>query len=376
MTHHILVRYGEIGTKSEPVRRNMESRLRQRVEDRLEYEGFEYDRVGKHRGRIIVHEVEERAVEAVAEVPGVSSASPALKTDASIESLKELVEQFEVGETFGVDASTANTQMSSQDIKIELGSHIEELTGSSVDLDEPDTWIEVEVRGEDAYMFTETFRGPDGYPVGSEEPLAALISGGIDSPVAAYEVMKRGSDIVPVYFYNKPIAAEDHMLRFLSAVKKLERFNPAKKWEYFVVDMDEVNRELMKVGRGRMVLHRRIMFQVAERLAGEEGLEGLVTGESMGQKSSQTPSNLAMTTASVELPVFRPLLTSNKNQIVERAREIDTFEDSTIDSACRTLSPENPATTMTDERLDKLVEKVDEESLVETAVENAEKKEL
>lgn len=350
--------------------------MRQRVEDRLEFEELEYDRVGKHHGRIIVHDVEESAAEHIAELPGVSSVSPSLKTDASIEALEELVEKFEIGDTFGVDASTANTQMSSQELERELGAHVEELTGASVDLDSPDTWVKVEVRNREAYMFTKTLRGPDGYPVGSESGLAALISGGIDSPVAAHEAMKRGSDITPVYFYNKPIAAEDHLLRFLSAVNELERFHPAKKWEYFVVDMEEVNRELMKVGRGRMVLHRRIMFQVAEKIAEKEGLEGIVTGESMAQKSSQTPSNLSRTSSAVEKPVHRPLLTSNKNEIVEKAKDIGTFEDSTIDSACRTLSPENPATSMTDEKLEELVEKVDEAQLVETALENSERHEL
>ncbi|MFB6292150.1 MAG: tRNA sulfurtransferase [Candidatus Nanohaloarchaea archaeon] len=372
---HALVRYGEIGTKSSPVRGQMVKVLRQRVEDRLLYDGIEFETVSRDSGRVVIETGEaEKAAGAAAELPGVASASPALKTSADIEDIKEASEEFDYGETFGVETRRAGEHgFSSRDVNEEVGSHVEDLTGAAVDLDDPDTLLGIEVRLGDAYLFTERFQGPDGYPVGSQEPVAALISGGIDSPVAAYEVMTRGSDIVPVYFYNRPVAAEDHRLRFEASVKKLKRFHPGKNWEAFVVDMDAVNEELMEMGRGRMVLHRIVLFRVAEELAWKEGLEGIVTGESLGQKSSQTPVNLALTSGEVSKPVFRPLLTWSKNEIVESAKEVESFEEAKIASACSTMAPDNPATSLTEEKFAGLRQEVDIERLVDVALENAEK---
>lgn len=374
----VLVRYGDIGTKSEPVRGNMISVLRQRVQDRLKHEELEFETVSRKRGRIIVEtEQAEEAAEIVAEVPGVASSSPAVVTEPELQSINEASEGFEIGETFGVVANRSGQhEFDSRDVQIELGSFIEEKTGAAVDLDNPDTQVEVDLRDDEAYVFTQRFEGSNGLPVGVSEPLAALVSGGIDSPVAAHEVMTRGCDITPIYFYNKPIAAEDHLLRLTSVLKKLERFHSSKKWEFYVVDMEEVNQELMKVERGRMLIHRKIMFKVSEKIAEKEGLSGLVTGEAIGQKSSQTPSNLELTTSAVNKPIFRPLVTSKKDSIAERARAINTFEEAAIDSACSTMAPDNPATSMDEEDLKKLEKKVDIEELVQKAFESAEKREL
>lgn len=372
------MRYGEIGTKSDFVRDQMHAVLRQRVEDRLEYEGIDYGTVSKKPGRVIVSETgAEKAAKAVSELPGVASASPAVKTEATIDSIKEASELFEYGESFGVDARrTGVHDFSSRDIGVEVGAYIEGFSGASVDLDDPETSLGVEVRNDDAYVFTERIEGPDGLPVGTQGSLLALISGGIDSPVAAYEVMKRGSDVTPIYFYNRPVAAEDHWLRFKSAVGRLKRFHPSKKWEVYKVDMGPVNRRLMEVDRGRMVLHRMIMFSVAEKIAESDGLKGIVTGESMGQKSSQTVSNLSITSASIQKPVFRPLSTWNKNDIIYKAKEIGTFEDAKIASACSTIAPDSPATSLKKDDSVSLKHELSFHALVEEALSNAEKIDL
>ncbi len=372
---HVLVRYSDIGTKSRYVRHQMTAVLRQRVEDRLEYEDISYGRVSREPGRVVA-ETEEavRTAEVVAEVPGVASTSPVFRTEPDIDALKQASQEFDFGDSFGVDARRAGEHsFTSKDVEEEVGAAVEEAEEIPVDLDDPDTWLGIEVRFEDAYLYTDTFDGPGGLPVGTQESLAALISGGIDSPVAAYQVMKRGCDILPVYFYNRPIAAEDHWLRFGASVEKLRRFHPSKEWRAYRVDMEDVNAELLEVGRGRMLLHRIVMFRVAEKIAEKEGLKGVVTGEAIGQKSSQTPSNLAATSSEVDIPVFRPLLTWNKQEIVETARQIGTYEDASIASACSTMAPENPATEMNEENLEELQSEVDIERLVELGWESAEK---
>lgn len=374
----MLVRYGDIGTKSEPVRSNMVSVLRQRIQDRLEYEELEFEKVKHQNARIIVLTEDYKAVaRAVSEIPGVASCSPAVVTGPDLDSIKSASRIFEVGETFGVEANRSGQHdFDTRDICIELGSFTEEKTGSSVDLDNPDTWLEVDLREDEAYVFTRRYEGPDGLPVGSSGSLAALVSGGIDSPVAAHEIMTRGCDIMPVYFYNKPIAAEDHLLRLVSVLKKLERFHPSKKWHFYVVDMEEINQELMKIERGRMLIHRKIMFKISEMIVQKEGLSGLVTGEAIGQKSSQTPSNLELTSSAIEKPVFRPLVSSEKSSIVKRARQINTFEEASIDSACSTMAPESPATSIRPEELAKIEQSIKIEDLVKKAFESAEKRQL
>jgi|AntDeeMetagen134_2_1112570.scaffolds.fasta_scaffold01392_8 thiamine biosynthesis protein ThiI len=376
--NRVLVRYGDIGTKSEPVRSNMVSVLRQRIQDRLEYEELEFEKVKHQNARIIVLTEDYKAVaRAVSEIPGVASCSPAVVTGPDLDSIKSASRIFEVGETFGVEANRSGQHdFDTRDICIELGSFTEEKTGSSVDLDNPDTWLEVDLREDEAYVFTRRYEGPDGLPVGSSGSLAALVSGGIDSPVAAHEIMTRGCDIMPVYFYNKPIAAEDHLLRLVSVLKKLERFHPSKKWHFYVVDMEEINQELMKIERGRMLIHRKIMFKISEMIVQKEGLSGLVTGEAIGQKSSQTPSNLELTSSAIEKPVFRPLVSSEKSSIVKRARQINTFEEASIDSACSTMAPESPATSIRPEELAKIEQSIKIEDLVKKAFESAEKRQL
>ncbi len=372
---NLLVRYSDIGTKSRYVRNQMTAVLRQRVEDRLEYEDIDYEKVSGGHGRIIVESGKTmEAAEVLSEVPGVASASPAVKTDAAMDAIKKASLEFDYGGSFGVDARRAGEHpFSSKDVEEEVGAVVEESEEIEVDLDDPDTWLGVEVRFGDAYLYTDTFEGPGGLPVGTQGRLTALISGGIDSPVAAYQVMKRGCDVLPVYFYNRPIAAEDHWLRFRAGVEKLRRFHPSKTWEVYRVDMEEVNNELMEVERGRMLLHRIAMFRVAGRIAESEGLPGIVTGEAIGQKSSQTPSNLAATSSEVDRPVFRPLLEWNKQEIVEKAKQIGTYEDASIASACSTMAPDNPATEMKPEDLGELKRKVAIDRLVEQAWDSAEK---
>ena len=183
---------------------------------------------------------------------------------------------------------------SGSELEEELGSLLlEENNDLSVDLDDPDVWVNVEIRENEAFIFVTTIEGVDGLPVGSQDELGMCLSGGIDSPVAAFLTMKRGSDIHPIYFYNKPLSAEDHKLRLEKVIRELKKFHPGKDWSYTIVDFEEINDILLnQVDRGRMVIHRVLMFKVAEKICKQRGLDGFVTGESVGQKSTQTISNL------------------------------------------------------------------------------------
>jgi thiamine biosynthesis protein ThiI len=376
MMDHVLVRYGEIGTKSREVRRRMLRLLNQRLRERLAFEDMEAT-VQPIHGRLVVETGTEAdgVAAALGELPGVVSTSPAIHTEPVIDAIKEATDDLDVGETFGMNANVVgDREFSSEDVNRNVGAHVENQTGSAVDLDDPDTWIEVDVRKEAAYVFTDRYDGPGGFPVGSQDSLGALISGGIDSPVAAHAVMTRGADVVPIYFYNRPIAAGDHLLRFEESLDTLRRFHPGKKWYYYCVDMEDINEALMAVKGGRMILHRIIMFRVADQLAGRDGLAGIVTGESLGQKSTQTAANLEVTSRAIDCPLYRPLLTEPKESITQRAKEVGTFETATVDSACRSLAPDSPAPEIERERLESLQRQVDIDDLVEQAIETTEKR--
>ena len=367
------MRYAEIGTKSRGVQLEMLARLRDRVAERLAATDLDGD-VTLLRGRVLVEtSTPDRGAQAVAPLPGVAATSPATRTDPDVAAIAAAATAVDVGESFGVDANTGgDVGVSSQRVNEAVGARIEAATGATVDLDDPDTLVEVDVREAGAFVFTTRYQGPGGFPVGSQAPLAALISGGIDSPVAAYEAMTRGSEVVPVYAYNRPYAAGDHLARFETVLDRLSRFHPAGDWGYYRIDMAPVNEALADVDTGRMLLHRAVLLGAAAHVAETADLAGVVTGESIGQKSSQTAANLAVTSAVVDCPVHRPLLTRTKAAITERARAIDTFEVATVDSACRTIAPENPAVALSQDRFDELADAVGLGELTAAAIEGTE----
>ncbi|MFO7794066.1 MAG: THUMP domain-containing protein [Candidatus Nanohaloarchaea archaeon] len=330
----VLVRYSEISKKKGKTRQQLVQALRQRIQDKLDFEKVSYHKVSERPGRIFIFNTSREAAESIKLLPGVKSCSPAKKVEAEINTIEQNLPKVEG--SFGVRVNTRDTDFSSPELERKFGSIIQEKSGAEVDLENPDTWVKIEISKDQAHIYTETLKGPGGLPAATQGRFMALISGGIDSPVAAYQMMKRGTDITPIYFYNRPYSAEDHLMRFEKAVQKLREVNPSKKWKYYVVDMMEANQALEKVDSGRMILHRRLMFEVADKLRKKKGLDGIVTGESISQKSSQTPQNLA--TTSQGLNIFRPLLTWEKDEITEKAREIGTFQYSKIDSACKTLS--------------------------------------
>jgi adenylyl- and sulfurtransferase ThiI len=151
MTDTAIVRCGEIGTKSNTVQKQLIQTLRQRIEERIRHEGLKYDKVSTRQGRIVAHtEQAEKTAEILKRVPYVKTVSPAEKTEPEIEPIKKASKNFDYGETFGVDPNKGNTELSTPEIAEEIGSHVKEFTGAEVDLDEPDTWLGVDVREDEA----------------------------------------------------------------------------------------------------------------------------------------------------------------------------------------------------------------------------------
>jgi len=356
----VLVRYGEIGVKSRTVQRRMEERLQENIGTALDRKGIEAA-VEREHTRLWVRTSPEwidAATDVVTNSFGVVSASPAVRVDPTLDAmtraLAESAAEHYDGGTFAVDARRAAQQgdhpFSSRDIEEQGGSAVwEQATADgvepAVDLDDPDLTFYVECRPEDAYVFLEKRDGPGGLPLGTQEPLVALVSGGIDSPVAAWKVMKRGCPIYPLYIDLGQYGGVDNRMRAVETVDALSEFVPDGDLGLRVVPGGEgVERIAETTETCRMLVIRRYMVRIAERVAESLGAVGIATGESIGQKSSQTSANLRATGEATSLPVHRPLATTDKTTITERAHAIETFEESTIDTGCHRLAPENPAT--------------------------------
>ena len=355
-----LVRHGEIGIKSPQVQHRMESRLRDNVAAILSDRGLD-DPVERRHSRLFVRTDPER-VEAVTAAAtdafGVVSASPAASTDPTLPAIREtlatVAREHCTRGTFAIEARRAGPAeahpFSSEDIEDAGGRAVCETAERmgvepEVDLDAPDTTLSVECRPDEAFVFLERRAGPGGLPMGTQQPLVALVSGGIDSPVAAWEVMRRGCPVYPLYIDLGAYGGPDHRLRAEATVVDLARYAPNLALSLRVAPGgDAVERLVAEMDSGRMLALRRFMFRIADRVAGELGAVGLVTGEAIGQKSSQTSANIRVTDAVTDLPVHRPLVTVDKSDITERAREIGTLEEATIPVGCHRVAPETPAT--------------------------------
>ncbi|MFC6953696.1 tRNA sulfurtransferase [Halorubellus litoreus] len=352
----VLVRHGDMGSKSRGVKRDMEHRLGENLRAVLDDRDLAGDvELTWSRPRVHTTEGDVAAVaEAAADTFGVVSASPALSVDSELDgicdALAATASEVYDGGAFAVDARRSDRSLpfDSEDVQREGGQAVWDAAEAAgvdpaVDLDDPDVTFGVEVREETTFVYTETVDGVGGLPLGTQAPLVVLVSGGIDSPIAAFEVMKRGSPIIPVYVDLGDYGGPDHRARAVQTVRDLARYAPNHVDETWVVPGgDAVAHLVATMDRGRMLAHRRFLLLVGEAVAETVGAAGVVTGEAIGQKSSQTTSNLAVTDAVTTLPVHRPLLTWDKHDITALARDVGTFADSTIDAGCNRIVPDEP----------------------------------
>ncbi|RKD97226.1 tRNA sulfurtransferase [Halopiger aswanensis] len=381
----VLVRHGDLNTKSNVVKRRMEGLLIENLEALLADRSIPGE--VEHRwNRPLIHterDAVEAATAAAADAFGVVSASPCLTTSTEkgevLEALAETARECYDGGTFAVDARRANKQLpyGSEDLARDGGTAIWEAVEDEfepeVDLDDPDLTFGVEVREDAAFIYLEQVDGPGGLPLGAQEKVIAMISGGIDSPVAAYEMMKRGAPVVPVYVDLGAYGGIDHEARAMETVRTLSEYAPNFDMQVYKIPGGEtVDLLVREMEQGRMLSLRRFFYRAAEVLAERIDAHGIVTGEAVGQKSSQTMQNLAVTSRATTLPIHRPLLTRDKQDIVATAREIGTFTDSTIDAGCNRVAPDR---TETNARLEPLLE-AEPDELFERAEEAAKNAEL
>jgi len=352
-TRHAVIHYAEIGLKGRN-RPFFERALADNAAQRLEPLGVE--EVERLPGRLLARVDEPRDeaewTEALSPVFGIAYFAPAVPVDRDMDAVRAAtLEHLPSGpvESFRIRASRAEKSfpLTSPEIERDLGAVVQERTGWPVRLEGAELEIGVEVVYHHVIVSFGRMPGPGGLPVGVSGRVGLLLSGGIDSPVAGYLALKRGCRVTPVHFHSRPFGnwrgAEKRVRKIVRAL------GPYGLAPYFyAVPIGRQQREITVQAPApfRVLLYRRLMVRVAEVLTRREKGKALVTGESIGQVASQTLEGLAATEDAATLPILRPLIGMDKQEIVDRARAIGTFELSQIpaDDCCRFLMPDNVVT--------------------------------
>lgn len=387
MRNVLLVKYGEIAMRGRN-RYLVENRLIKTIIDRLE--SFEGYRVYKEQGRLLV--VNETGdfdydtiIPCVVNILGVVAVCPGIEVeDQSIENLRECALEHmktQFGNetfTFKVEARRSDKRypMTSRDVASDIGGYVlHGMEGLTVDVHNPNVTLMVELRN-NAYIYSKLIKGFGGLPVGASGKATVLMSGGIDSPVAAFMTAKRGVEIDAVYFDSPPYTSERAKQKVLDLAERISMFTGGIK--LYVVPFTETQLKIYEsVPPEKMtILLKRAMLKAAEKIALENKSLALVTGDSIGQVASQTMAAInAIDSAVTQMPVLRPLCAMDKQEIVDKAREIGTFDISIrpYEDCCTVFVAKHPETKPRKdiiEKIDSKIEGLDE--LIKAAVENSE----
>lgn len=306
--------------------------------------------------------------ERVRNIPGVARVSLGWRTDRDFGNMQELAAEVladaEPFETFKVDSRRSNTDypMHTMELNREIGAYLcDRFPDKKVRMEDPDVTVHVEVIQGRTYIYARTERGTGGLPVGSSSRFVSLLSTGIDSPVAMWRIMHRGGVAIALHFSGAPETDDSSEYLVQDICDALSGVGGIKK--LCIARIGEYQRRIADVvpARLRVVFFRRLMYTVANELARRQHAKAIVTGESLGQVASQTMENIAAVDVVAEFPVFRPLIGSDKNEIMATAQELGTYDLSTRSSAdcCTLFLPDSPETHANLQEVEELASQMD-----------------
>lgn len=326
------------------------------------------------------------AEERCAKIFGAVGYTRAGRTEKDLQKICELAgeylaEEMEAAVTFKVECKRSDKKFpyKSPEISAEVGRYLlEKYPHLSVNVHEPDLTVRVEVREAEAYVHADTKPGAGGIPVGTGGKAAVLISGGLDSPVAAWQMAKRGVELTAIHFASPPYTSEQAHEKVMRLLQKVSEY--AGRIKMITVNftkLQEAIRDHCQEDLGTVIL-RRFMLKAAERIARDEGCAALITGESLGQVASQTIQAIACTDAAVSLPVFRPLIGMDKSEIVKIAYKIDTYDISIepYEDCCTIFTPKHPRTRPILHFVEEAEKAIDGEALLQEALEQVETRQI
>ena len=382
MKEIILIKNGELALKGLN-RRTFEDMLIKNMRRRLEPAGKFKFTVAQST---IVAEPEdgadiEEAVGRMEKIFGIAGFSRAAAVEKDMETILRSAEEYLApllltARTFKVEAKRADKKfpLKSPEICAETGGYLlRKFPHLSVDVHNPDVTVNVEIRDTHAYIHGNQIKGAGGMPTGSAGKAALLISGGIDSPVAGYMMAKRGLELIAVHFASPPYTSERAEQKVHSLLKQVSKY--AGRIKLFVVPFTEIQ-ELIKDNCPEdifTVIMRRMMMRTAQLIAASEKAGALITGESVGQVASQTMPAIACTDAVCEIPVFRPLIGMDKDEVVAISRKIETFDISILpyEDCCTVFTPRHPKTRPTIGYVEECEKALETDRLSREAAENA-----
>lgn len=380
---HILVRYGELTLKSGN-RNTFVNQLKSNIKYALiPLEGY---KVLANRDRMYVEVTEDADVEEImrriSKVFGVHSVSPVVKVEKDIEAIKEAAVVLakdidEPDKTFKVDAKRSDKGFSYETFDLqqilggEILKHIEHLT---VKVKDPDYKLLVEIRRDAAYLYSRVIKGAGGLPVGTGGKTLLMLSGGIDSPVAGIEVMRRGVTIEAIHFHSPPFTSEEAKQKVIDLTQIMAE--TAGEIKLHLVPFTDIQKMIHKTVPENLTMTstRRMMMRIADKFARQIDAKALVNGENLGQVASQTLGSMYAINAVTNLPILRPLLTYDKEEIVKKAKAMGTFETSIqpFEDCCTIFTPKNPKTNPRLDKVESFESKVDFDAMIEKAIEGIE----
>ena len=317
-------------------------------------------------------------IDRIRTVFGVANFSLVERTERDIEVLRSRILEALNGAQFGsfrieTQRGDKTFPLTSPEINRRLGAAVKEKFGARVDLTNPEFTVSVEILPRDAFFGFDKIPGAGGLPVGASGRVISLISGGIDSPVAAYRMMQRGCRLVFVHFHSAPYFDKTSQEKVRQLVTTLTRHQFLSR--LYLIPFGEIQRQIVAaVNRPlRVVLYRRMMLRIAEAIARNEKAKALVTGESLGQVASQTLDNMAVIEQAASLPVLRPLVGMDKQEIIDQARRLGTFEISSIpdQDCCQLFVPKHPETKAKLWEVEKAESSLDVAQMTKMGIDNA-----
>lgn len=387
MAQGFLLKYAEIGVKGKN-RYKFEDALCNQIRLRLSEIDGEFT-VEKESGRVFVQADGDfdfdEVIETLQRVFGLAGISPVeVIEDKSWDNVTKAVGDFVEKQydkcdfSFKVKSKRSDKHYpyTSPEVCVEMGGYLlERFPGLSVDVHNPDVYIWVEIR-EKAYVYSKVYKGIGGMPLGTAGKAMLLLSGGIDSPVAGYMIAKRGVVLEATYFHAPPYTSERAKQKVVDLAKKVARYSG--KIKLHVVNFTDIQLAIYeKCPHDELtIIMRRYMMKIAEHFANEDKCLGLITGESIGQVASQTMQSLAATNEVCHMPVYRPLIAMDKNDIIEISNKIDTYETSILpfEDCCTIFVAKHPVTKPNINRIKKSEERLKDtiDELMKTAIETTE----
>lgn len=379
---HLLVRYGELTLKGTN-RKMFVNQLKDNVKRALiPLRGYH---VKGKRDRMYIELSPEADINEIihrlSKVYGIKSISPVIKIDKNEEKINQsaiqLSHDFEKGSTFKVDVKRVDKsfRLDTYELQRQVGGAIlKENNNITVNVKNPDYEIKIEVRMDAIYIYEKVIAGAGGLPVGTGGKTLLMLSGGIDSPVAGIEVMKRGVTVEAIHFHSPPFTSEKAKDKVIELTRILaERVGPIK---LHLVPFTEIQKQINKVVHPRytMTSTRRMMMRISDKVVHQINANAIVNGENLGQVASQTLKSMYAINHVTATPVLRPLLTLDKEDIIKKAKELGTFETSIqpYEDCCTIFTPKNPVTEPDFDKVVKYESVFNFDEMIENAVENIE----